>query len=115
MNKKGQALVEFIIILPIFLMLVLAFIDFGKIIYTQNILENKINDIISMYKNGSTYEDMNTFLKKEIPNASIEIANDNNEFINIILLKNVDINTPGINLILDDPYIVKVKRVIKYE
>lgn len=115
MNKKGQALVEFIIILPVFLMLVLAFIDFGKIIYTQNILENKTEDIITMYKNGSSYDNMNLFIKKEIANSYIEIANENNEYIIIYLKKEVKINTPGLSLILDNPYNVSVKRVIYYE
>ena len=31
-NNKGQALVEFIIILPIFLLLIISVIDFGNII-----------------------------------------------------------------------------------
>ena len=32
-NKKGQALVEFVIILPIFVFMVLTVIDIGKIIF----------------------------------------------------------------------------------
>ena len=35
MSKKGQALVEFIIILPVFLMLLLAVFDYVKIIQTK--------------------------------------------------------------------------------
>ena len=36
MNKKGQALVEFIIILPVFIFMLLAMIDIGKILYFNN-------------------------------------------------------------------------------
>jgi len=39
-NNKGQALVEFIIILPIFLLLIISIIDFGNIISKKYSLEN---------------------------------------------------------------------------
>ena len=35
-NEKGQALVEFIIILPVFLLLVFCVVDFGRIISLKN-------------------------------------------------------------------------------
>ena len=41
MPKKGQALVEFIIILPIVLLMFLGIIDLGRIMYTKIILEWK--------------------------------------------------------------------------
>ena len=36
MNKRGQALVEFVIILPIFIFMLLSIMDIGRIIYFQN-------------------------------------------------------------------------------
>lgn len=114
-NKKGQALIEFILILPVFLMLVLCAIDFGKIIYTQNTLENIVGDIVTLYKENKTYDEINTTLKKYDKKASLELVNDNNEYVKIILTKKVDLNAPGINLIINDPYTVKVSRVIYYE
>ena len=42
MNKRGQALVEFVIILPIFVFMILAIIDIGKIVFFRNELENEI-------------------------------------------------------------------------
>ena len=35
MNNKGQALVEFIIILPIFIMIILVVFDYARIIQTK--------------------------------------------------------------------------------
>ena len=49
-NKKGQALIEFVIILPIFVFMILAVIDLGKILYFGNILESKMDNVITMNK-----------------------------------------------------------------
>ena len=43
LNKKGQALIEFIIILPIFLILVMGIFDFGNIMYQRYKLENSFD------------------------------------------------------------------------
>ena len=36
MNKRGQALIEFVLVLPVLLLLIFAFIDFGRIIVCKN-------------------------------------------------------------------------------
>lgn len=115
LNKKGQALVEFIIILPIFVMMLLCIIDIGKIIFFQNSLEGKMEDVIMLYKNENTYDYILKKLRQEDKDLKLEIANDNNEFIEIKLIKEVEIITPGLNLILGNPHNLDVKRVIYYE
>ena len=40
MNRKGQALVEFVLILPIFIMILFSIVDFGMIFNKKNELEN---------------------------------------------------------------------------
>ena len=52
MNKKGQALVEFILILPVFIFLIFSVYDFGIIFNKKNALENISTDIIELYKNS---------------------------------------------------------------
>ena len=52
---------------------------------------------------------------KEDEDISLEIANDNNEYIEFKLIKEVEIITPGLNLILDNPYKLDIKRVVYYE
>lgn|SRR5574344_1684386 len=115
MNKKGQALVEFIIIIPVFMMILLGIIDFGKIIYNQNVLENKVEDVVSMYKQNFSFDKISSTIKKEDKKMEIEFSNDNDEFVTISIKKKIDILTPGLNVILGNPYIVKVNRVIEYE
>ena len=48
MNKRGQALVEFVIILPILLLLIFAFIDLGRIIVCKNHLEGVMSEVANL-------------------------------------------------------------------
>ena len=103
---------EFIIILPIFLVLVLGVIDLGNILYQKTMLEGKMNDVISMYENGNSsleiLEDM------DLKNTTLDITEDDRT-IRIHLKKEIDLITPGLNLVLDNPYQLDVSRSIPYE
>lgn len=107
LDKKGQALIEFILIIPILIMILMVMIDFGQIIYTKTILESEINYIVDEYASKKTPE-------TKIKDVKIDI-NRNNQNTEIILSKSIKILTPGINLVLDNPYEVIAKRVIKNE
>ena len=50
MKNRGQALVEFILIVPIFLLILLAIIDFGNIFKTKYDLQNDLDLIAELYK-----------------------------------------------------------------
>lgn len=114
MNKKGQALVEFVIILPILLCILFAMIDFGMIIYNKNRLENKINDVVNMVKNDESLEEIEKFVKEDTNRSTTyEITHDKN--ITVKLSSSIDIITPGLNIILDNPYEVSASRVIYEE
>lgn len=106
--KKGQALVEFIIILPIFLMLVLGVIDLGQILYQKNALESEMTDVITMYDSGKTKEEIESKLALKKDDITLKIENENK----FSLVKDIDIITPGLNLIMGNPYKLKVSRVI---
>lgn len=111
MSKKGQALVEFIIILPVFLVLVLGVIDIGKILYNKTMLEGAMSEVISMYEAGDSSLEI---LQKLDIDASLDIENNDN-YIEFHLVKDVDIITPGLNLIFDNPYEISVSRSISNE
>ncbi len=110
MKKRGQALVEFIIILPIFIMLVLGVIDIGKILYSKMMLESQISEVISLYESGKTQEEIATKLEFD-EDISLDIVRDN-EYINFDLTKNIEIITPGLNFVFENPYSLKVTRSI---
>ena len=111
-NKKGQALVEFVIILPIFLLLVLGVMDIGKILYNETRLEGVLNDVISMYESGSMEEDIITTLDLDDTRLEVLLKED---YVEFHLSKEMDIITPGLNFILDNPFVIDVSRSIPYE
>jgi predicted Holliday junction resolvase-like endonuclease len=114
MNNKGQALVEFVIILPIFIFMILATIDIGKILYFSNRIESKMDDIITMYQNNEDYNTISQNLNSDIKNSSLKISEDD-KYIEFKINKEVEIITPGLNLIFKNPYKITVKRVIYNE
>ncbi len=112
MNKKGQALVEFIIILPIFLLLVLGVIDMGQILYSRTMLEGSMTDVISMYERGLNEAEIKEDL--DLEDVDLEIL-DSSDTLQFQLTKEIDIVTPGLNLIFDNPYQLQVSRSISHE
>lgn len=107
MNRKGQALVEFVLILPVFLLILFAVVDFGMILSKKNELENVSVDVVSMVRNNDNIND----ILGVYPDLNIEISNDE-KYIVISISEEIDIMTPGLNLVFDDPYVVEVERVI---
>lgn len=114
-NKKGQALVEFVIILPIFIFMLLSIIDIGKVIYFQNQLVSELNDVVDLYKNQKTYEEILNELNLQDEGVTLEIKNQDNEIITFYLKRDVEIITPGLNVIFDNPHTVTVERTLSYE
>ena len=109
-NNKGQALVEFILILPVILAILLVIIDLGKIFNEKNTLENTSIDIIELYKNGKSIDE----IKEKYNDIEIK-SNISDNYLTIKLKKEIEIITPGLNIILDNPYIIEVERVVYYE
>lgn len=112
MNKKGQALVEFVIILPILIMLLFATIDFGLIIYNKNKLESKLSDVVNMVKNNEKDEKIKEFLNNNSKRKTTYRIIDSEDYTTIKLFTSIEIITPGLNLVLDNPYKISVSRVI---
>lgn len=111
MNKKGQALVEFVLILPIFVLILLAIVDFGNILVTKNKLENDASDIVRIIRNNDDVVN----LEEEYPNIDIEVTDYKGKYKKVTLTSEVKINTFFLDKILGDPCIVNTERVISYE
>jgi len=116
LGRKGQALIEFVLILPILIMLIFAVIDFGNIFVNKNELESALGLINNSNVEYSNYDYIYNLVNKNRTkkiDVSLEIMEDN--YIKIVLTRKIDIITPGLNLIIDDPYVVSTFRVVKYE
>lgn len=100
MNNKGQALIEFIIIIPIFVMLLLAAFDYARINSTKIELERKVEEII--LTTGEEYNDNGTVL-------DISVTDNKRTYT---LSKKIDIYSPILVPIINNDYEIKVKRVV---
>lgn len=110
MNRRGQALVEFVLILPVFLFLIMAVVDFGIIFNRKNALETASSDIVHLYQSEKTIEE----IRGLYPKYTINIAIDN-EYDVLTIASEVKLNTPGFNRIFGNPYQVKVERYLYHE
>jgi len=113
LKNKGQALVEFVLILPVLLLLLFAFFDVSRIFIGKNHLENVMNEVSKLVIANKTEEEISDYLKKD--DYQISISMSKNKYINIKLKTSLDLITPGLKQILNDPYIIEVERSIIHE
>jgi len=113
MNKRGQALVEFIIILPILIFIMLAIIDYGTISYNKSKIENIVTDVSSMFKNNETEEEINKFINNNDKLLKLDVKYEE-KYIDIKIYKEYDYITPGLNKIFKSNEI-SIERKIYYE
>ena len=110
MDRKGQALVEFVLILPLFIFLIFAVIDFGTVINNKNILENDSLDIVNLFNNGESVDKITDLY----PQYTITIDNDE-DYYKFKIENNIKMITPGASKIFGNPYKIKVLRYVPYE
>lgn len=113
MNKKGQALVEFVIILPVMIFIGFVFIDFILINYNKQKLENIIVDVAEMYKDNESEVEIKKFIAKNETNVKVEFI-DNDKYFDVKLVKDYEFITPGMQSILKD-YKINVERTMYNE
>ncbi len=116
LNKKAQALVEFVLILPVLIMLIFAVIDFGRIFVSQNQLETLLGKVNNISKDNINYDSIYNEISDHSDmafNLSLDYGEDG--YLTIKLEQQLDIITPGLNIFLPNPYTVNAIRVIKYE
>ncbi len=108
MNRKGQALIEFVLILPIFLLILFAIFDFGNIFYSKYELQNQSADIVKLIQDDVNIQEVAGMYSK----LDIKVSSHKEIYKKIILKKELTLVTPMINRILGDPYIIEVERIV---
>lgn len=97
MNKKGQALVEFVLVLPILIFILLLVIDMGRLMIMKNHLETVLGSV-----NKDTIEVNDLKYKINVSKKD-----------NFIVLKScIDVNTPGLSKVIGNPACVEVSKEI---
>lgn len=107
-NNKGQALIEFIIILPIFLILIISLIDLGNIFMKKSSLENNLDTIVTMYKEDKTDEIKDYALKN---NLDVAISNDD-KFKKFTIKKSIKLTSPMLIVALGKDYKIATEKDI---
>ena len=107
-NSRGQALTEFIIVVPILIFIIMAIIDFGNITIKKMRLENSLDTIVSLYQN----QDFKTIHDLTISDDFSFSYTKNQNISTIVLTKNVKIFTPFLNLIFGENYLLETSRTV---
>lgn len=117
-NNKAQALVEFVLILPVLIIMLFSIIDFGNIYITKSDLDNKISSAYEIIKAStninSLYDDINSEINKDSKSKIAVELEFNDNYLTIRLKKKINIITPGLNIIVGNPYEAVSERVVKY-
>ncbi len=91
--------------------MIFSFIYIGKVLYMQNKLESRMDDIITSYQNGLTEETIKQDLDLNHQDITLSIEKEK-VYQKFEVSKKIDMITPGINLFLSNPFEVKIERVI---
>ena len=105
-KNSGQALIEFVIILPIILFILLYIIEFGRITLKKYELESNMELIKELYKNHKQ-DEINNYINS---NNIIISYEKNNDLTTITIKKNIKTNMPLINKILGNT--IETKRTM---
>lgn len=107
-NQRGQALIEFLLIVPILLIMVMAVFDFGNILYHRYQVENQLDFIAGLYEDNNE-EELAEYLDEN--NLVMEI-DASMSYTVLRIKKEVSIYTPGLNKIIGDPYKITTTKTI---
>lgn len=105
-NNKGQALIEFILILPVLLLILLYIVEFGRITLKKYELEKDLDLVVTLYQENKL-EELNNYINKN--NITITHTTNNN-LTTIELKQSIKSNMPLINKILGNN--INTKRII---
>ena len=109
-KNNGQALVEFVLILPIFLIMIFTIIDISRVISLKNNLENLNSDAILYYENNKSNNEIKDLINDgDVKDIDIDISL-NGEYVTISLSKTLSPITPGLSYFTKEFFDVKTKR-----
>jgi Flp pilus assembly protein TadG len=124
-RKKGQALIEIALVLPILLVIICGIADFGRIFYSEIHLNMISQDAVRMAGLGSTDQaivqfvnnnvllgDKDTLQVTVIPN---DLTRKSGDFVTVKITYKVKYITPLMNKILPSPFAINTQSTIRVE
>lgn len=122
-SEKGQALVEFTLVLPILLLLVFGVVEFGRI-YSASLAVNHVaRETARAAVVGTNGTDLTNVIKNAAPQLNYNQLNVTiapatlvrGEEVTVDVEYTVNIQAPFINLIIPDPFLVRGTIVMRVE
>lgn len=110
-SSKGQALVEFVLIVPVLIFVILAIIDISNIVINKYKLEDHISTVIDLYQNHKTDDIDKYCLNNGLSVSYTSVGN----YTTIKIEKHVDVMTPGLNNIIGKQMKIDTERTIYNE
>ena len=124
-NRKGQAMVEFVLILPVFLLLLLGMVDLSRVISANFVLENAARsaarvgvvsnsdtDIINAIENGTESLDETRITYIITPSEGTRGSGDE---LRVEIDYTVDILTPIVSNVLGNSIPISGKTIMRVE
>jgi len=112
-REKGQALIEFVLILPVFLLILFVIVDFGRLFYEKMELEDRLEESIEVLKKNNNYEEALRVLNEgQSSKATLEVNNEDS-YMKIKTTLHLSFLTPGFDKIFEENHI-QIERVIPY-
>lgn len=103
-NKKGQALVEFVIILPVLLLIVISMVDFGNLLYQKYQLEQNLEYVSDLYLANDT-----NALEQEKQRLNIKTEEDG-KYVKLTIETEAKLSSPILRRVLGENYMIATSR-----
>ncbi len=107
-NHRGQALIEFLLIMPIMFIIMMGMFDFGNILYHRYKIENELDYVVSLVQEEKE-ADLDAYLEE---NDLVMDISSKEEGKTIHLKTSISIYTPGLNKILGKTYRIDATKTL---
>jgi Flp pilus assembly protein TadG len=124
-KKKGQALVEIALLVPIFLLLLGGIVDFGRILYTQSKLNSLTQEsarLAGLGRSDTQVKDFAFARIDEVAKTTMKVVvsppdtgRDSGDYVTVEISCDVKYITPFMNSILQGPFKAKTQSTIRVE
>lgn len=124
-KRKGQAMVELALVLPILLILLCAIIDFGRILYASIHLNMITQEAVRMGGLGKSDYEIVQFIDEKVDlvdkdkiQTSInpsDLQRDSGDYVTLNITYEVKYITPIINVFIPSPFEINTQSTIRVE
>ncbi len=124
-KKKGQAILELALVLPIILIIFCAIVDFGRILHASTQLNLVAQEAVRLGGLGRTDREVEEYVKEKITlkdaaSITVELTPDYldrnpGDYLTLNIAYRVNYVTPLMNIFLPSPYVINTESTIRVE